>query len=136
MHSFRIDNVDNYKYKNESEDSHMNIIKTSKDLTPQEIYFLTMSPTVQKMSGAESQIIEVEAWVLYEDENSKGELQTILAIKTPENEIFATNSATFKEDFVKMNELFERMGETVHSIKVTSGMSKNDRKFITCVYER
>lgn len=113
----------------------MNIIKTSKDLTPQEIYFLTMSPTVQKMSDAESQIIEVEAWAIYEDENSKGELQTILAIKTPENEVFATNSATFKEDFIKMNELFEGMGVTVNAIKVSSGTSKAGRKFITCVYE-
>ena len=113
----------------------MNIIKTSKDLSPQEIYFLTMAPTVQKMSDAESQTIEVDSWVVYEDENSKGEMQTILALKTPENEVFATNSKTFKEDFVKMNELFESMGEAVHAIKVTSGMSKNDRKFITCVYE-
>ena len=113
----------------------MNITKTSKDLTPKEIYFLTMSPTIQKMSDAESQIIEVVAWALYEDENSKGEMQEILSIKTPENEIFATNSKTFKEDFVKMNELFNSMGEEVHSIKVSSGVSKNDRKFITCVYE-
>lgn len=113
----------------------MKIVKTSKALTPQEIYFLTMAPTVQKMSDAESQIIEVDSWAVYEDENSKGETQTILAIKTPENEVFATNSKTFKEDFVKMNELFNSMDETVHAIKVTSGMSKNDRKFITCVYE-
>jgi hypothetical protein len=113
----------------------MEIIKTSKDLTPQEVYFLTMSPTVQKMSDAESQIIEVESWALYEDENSKGEIQSILAIKTPEGEVFATNSATFKEDFVKMNELFNGMGVTVNAIKVSSGTSKLGRKFITCVYE-
>lgn len=113
----------------------MKIIETSKDLTPQQIYFLTMSPTVQKMSDAENQIIEVEAWAIYEDVNSKGELQTILAIKTPENEVFATNSETFKEDFIRMNELFEDMGVTVNAIKVSSGISKAGRKFITCVYE-
>ena len=113
----------------------MKIIQTSKELTAQEIYFLTMSPTVQKMSDAENQIIEVAAWVVYEDLNSKDEMQSILSIKTPENEIFATNSATFREDFVKMNELFNSMGETVSAIKVTSGKSKADRKFITCVYE-
>ena len=112
----------------------MKIIATSKELSPQEIYFLTMAPTVQKMSDAESQIIEVDSCAVYEDENSKGEIQTILALKTPENEIFATNSRTFKEDFIKMNELFNGMGEEVHSIRVTSGISKNDRKFITCVY--
>lgn len=113
----------------------MNIIKTSKNLSPKEIYQLTMSPEVQKMSDAVGQIIEIEAWAIYEDENSKGELQKILAIKTPENDIFATNSATFKEDFEKMNELFETLGEKVHSITVTSGESKAGRTFITCVHE-
>jgi len=113
----------------------MKVLKTSKDLTPQEIYFLTMAPTVQKMSDAETQIIEVSSYALYEDENSKGEVQEILAIMTPEREVFATNSRTFKEDFFKMHELFESLGEEVHSVKVMSGMSKNDRKFITCVYE-
>lgn len=113
----------------------MKIIKTSKELTPQEIYFLTMAPTVQKMSDAESQIVEVDSWAIYEDEDSKGEMQTLLAIKTPEGEVFATNSKTFKDEFEKMNELFNSMNVDVKAIKVTSGMSKNERKFITCVYE-
>lgn len=113
----------------------MKIIETSGNLTPQETYFLTMSPTVQKMSDAEGSVIEVSAWAIYEDTNSKGDVQQILAIKTPENEIFATNSATFKEDFSRMNDLFEDMGIKVNAVKVSSGTSKAGRKFITCVYE-
>lgn len=113
----------------------MEILAKSRDLTAKDVYDLTMSPATQKMADAETQIIEVEAWAIYKDTNSKGEEQEILSIKTPESEIFATNSATFKDDFKKMNELFESMGEEVHAIKVISGMSKNDRKFITCVYE-
>lgn len=49
----------------------MKIITTSKDLSPQEVYFLTMAPSVQKMSDQDSQIIEVSAYALYEDENRK-----------------------------------------------------------------
>jgi hypothetical protein len=113
----------------------MKIITTSKDLSPQEVYFLTMAPSVQKMSDQDSQIIEVSAYALYEDENGKGETQEILSIMTPDNEVFATNSATFKNDFIKMYELFESMGTKVNSIKVISGTSKNDRTFYTCVYE-
>lgn len=113
----------------------MKIIESSAGLTPQEIYFLTMSPTVQKMSDQDTQIIEVSSYAVYEDENSKGEVQQILSIMTPDKEIFATNSVTFKSDFKKMNELFESMGVTVNSIKVVSGVSKNDRTFYTCVYE-
>jgi hypothetical protein len=114
----------------------MKIVETSKELNAQERYFLTMAPSVQKMKDAVSQEIEVSAWCVYEDVNSKGENQTILSIATPENEVFATNSPTFIEDFLSMNFMFEGCGEKVSAIKVISGRSKSDREFITCVYSR
>lgn len=114
----------------------MQITKTSKELSAQERYFLTMAPNVQKMKDAVSQEIEIAAWCVYEDTNSKGEEQTILSIATPENEVFATNSVTFTNDFLKMYELFEDAKERVTAIKVVSGKSKNDREFITCVFAR
>jgi hypothetical protein len=112
----------------------MEIIKTSKELTAQERYFLTMAPSVQKMKDAVSQEIEVSTWCVYKDTNSKNEEQTILSIATPENEVFATNSPTFIEDFLKMQTLFTESGEVVKSIKVINGQSKAGREFITCVY--
>ena len=112
----------------------MNITRTSKELTAQERYFLTMAPSVQKMKDAISQEIEVAAFCVYEDTNSKGEEQTILSIATPENEVFATNSPTFMEDFLKMYDMFTDCGETITKVKVISGESKAGREFITCVY--
>jgi len=112
----------------------MKIVKTSKELSTQERYFLTMAPGVQKMKDAVTQTIEVAAFCLYEDVNSKDEQQTILSISTPENEVFATNSPTFIEDFFKMQDLFNECGETVKAVKVISGTSKAGREFITCVY--
>lgn len=113
----------------------MKIIEASKNLTPKEIYNLTMSPTTQKMKSLIGQRVEITAWALYEDVNKKtGELQEVLSIITPEGEIFATNSPTFKEDFSDMFQLFRDMGEEVHAITVTSGTSKSGREFITCTY--
>jgi hypothetical protein len=112
----------------------MQIIKTSKELSAQERYFLTMSPAVQKMKDTVSQEIEVAAWCLYQDTNSKGEEHNILSIQTPENEVYATNSPTFIEDFLKMQTLFAEAGEEVRAIKVISGTSKAGREFITCVF--
>lgn len=112
----------------------MNITRTSKELTAQERYFLTMAPSVQKMKDAISQEIEVAAFCVYEDTNSKGEEQTILSIATPENEVFATNSPTFIEDFLKMYDMFTDCGETITKVEVISGESKAGREFITCVY--
>ena len=114
----------------------MKIINSSENLTPKEIYSLTMSPKTQKMKDAIGSRIEIGAWAAYEDVNKKtGELQEVLAIMTPEGEIFATNSPTFKEDFFQMQDLFSNMGETVHSISVISGTSKAGREFISCAYE-
>lgn len=114
----------------------MKVIKTSKELSAQERYFLTMAPSVQKMKDAISQEIEIAAWCVYEDVNSKNEEQTILSIATPENDVFATNSPTFIEDFQKMQDMFADCGEKVNAIKVINGKSKSDREFITCVYAR
>ena len=112
----------------------MEILVSGGQLTTKDKYLLTMSPEVQKMKDAVSQVIEIKNWCKYKDVNSKGEEQIILSIATPEEEIFATNSPTFIEDFEKMNEVFEADGEHVNSIRVTSGKSKADREFITCVY--
>ena len=114
----------------------MKIIESSANLTPKEIYNLTMSPKTQKMKDAIGSRIEIGAWAVYEDANKKtGELQEVLAIMTPDGEIFATNSRTFKEDFFRILSLFRDMGETVHAISVISGMSKSGREFISCAYE-
>lgn len=114
----------------------MKIIHSSDNLTPKEIYNLVMSPKTRKMKDAVGSRIEIEAWASYEDVNKKtGELQVVLAIMTPDGEIFATNSPTFKEDFFQMLDLFHDMGETVHAISVISGISTKGREFISCAYE-
>lgn len=114
----------------------MEIISSSENLTPKQIYNLTMSPKTQKMKNAVGSRIEIAAWACYEDENKKtGELQQVLSIMTPEGEIFATNSPTFKEGFFQMIDLFRGMGVTVNAISVISGTSKAGREFISCAYE-
>ena len=95
-------------------------------------YLLTMSPETQKMKDAVDSRLEIKAWCLYEDTNKDGELQEILAVLTPENETFATNSQTFIRDFLRMVDLFNESGETVDAIKVVTGTSKAGRQFITC----
>ena len=113
----------------------MTILKSSKDLTVKDIYHLTMNPNTSKMKEHIDERIEVAAWALYEDVNRKtGEVQEIMAVKTPDGESFATNSPTFINDFISMFELFESMGASVPAIVVTGGTSKAGREFITCVY--
>lgn len=113
----------------------MKIINSSENLTAKDIYNLTKSPRAQKMRTAVDSRIEVDMWALYEDVDKKtGELHEVLSIATPEGEIFATNSPTFKDDFLDMLSLFAEMGETVHAITVITGVSKVGREFVTCTY--
>lgn len=113
----------------------MNIIKSTENLTPVDLYKLTMNPNAVKMKNVVGQRLEVACYALYEDVDKKtGELQQILAIQTPEGEVFATNSPTFIEEFTKMVDFFAGFGMIVDAIKVVSGVSKGGREFISVVY--
>lgn len=113
----------------------MNIINSSGNLGAKDIYSLCMNPKTKKMKDVVDSRIPILNWAIFEDVAKKtGEIQEILAIQTPDGEVYATNSATFKEDFLNMLELFTSMGETVPAIAVTCGTSKAGREFITCVY--
>ena len=113
----------------------INVIRTSKDLNKTQQYFLTLAPNVKKMSDKAGEIIKVDAWCVYEDvstsKNGEEKTSTVLSIKTPDNNVYGTNSMTFIKSFTDMVDFFD--GD-VNYILVDSGTSKNGREFIQCVY--
>lgn len=113
----------------------MRIVKSSPELSPVDIYKLTMNPNATKMKEVAGQRLEVAAYAVYEDVDKKtGELQNILAIKTPEGEVFATNSHTFIEEFAKMVDFFGGYDMRVDAVEVITGTSKAGRDYISCTY--
>lgn len=112
----------------------MKIIMTSHELSATERYHLTMSPAVSKMKNSVGETIPVKSWALYNDTNRDGKEQEILSVLTNNGEIYATNSPTFIDDFLKMWNLFKDAGETVTAVNVISGTSKAGREFITCTF--
>ena len=106
------------------------IIAKSHDLSNKEIYQLTISPRTEKMANHVGERLEIAAWARFEDADKKNPdvVNEILALLTPENEVFATVSATFKNDFADMVEM---MGK-VDAIDIVGGKSKAGRDFITC----
>lgn len=112
----------------------MKITRTSKELTVKEKYMLTKAPTVQRMKNCVGQRIEIDAYAFYTDVNKDGEETEILSVLTPEGEVFATNSPTFKKDFLDMVDMFADSGEEIKAVRVVGGKSKAGRDFITCVY--
>ena len=111
----------------------MKIMKATTD-DKRELYFLTSAPTIGKISEHKGEQIGVSGYAFYVDEqmnNETGEMLEveILSIKTPEGEVFATNSKTFMREFDKIASLFGNNFES----SIIEGTSKKGREFVSCV---
>lgn len=116
----------------------INVTLTSKNLDKTQQYFLTLAPNVKKMSDKAGEVIAIDAFCVYDDtsvsKNGEEKTQTIVAIKTPDNQVYATNSMTFIKSFTDMINFFGQDDIDVNYILVDSGKSKAGREFIQCVY--
>lgn len=113
----------------------MEIIKKSSDeLTMKQMYDLTKSPEIQRVSDNEGALVQVDAWVLYNDTDSIGNVREILSILDNEVGVVATNSVTFIRDFMEIVEMCADCSVEPRHVKISSGTSKAGRKFYTCIY--
>lgn len=108
----------------------MTITKISKELNKKELYKMTMDAGIKKMKDFVGSSIDVYAYCIFTDFNSKDEKEVeVLSVMDTDGSVYATNSATFKKDFLDIAALME--GEDF-SVGVTSGTSNAGREFITC----
>ena len=113
----------------------ISIIKQSEGLTGKDIYMMTRSPALEKLSSITDTAIKISAYVLYEDEkiSKEGETKTvnILGIRTDTGKLYATNSQTFIDEFLYICDLFG----LEMPIRVVGGVSRSGRHYITCTIE-
>lgn len=102
----------------------------NQELTKVEKYKMTKSEMTSIKDVEDGYVLKVTAYSIFEDENSKGELNTILSIAT-DSGLYATQSETFRKNFLDMWELFAEDEEELPIIK-KSGYTKSDRPFVTC----
>ena len=105
------------------------IIKSNKELTKRESYKLTLDPSIKKMRDFIGVQIEASAYCLYKAVNKEGKEVEVLTIMDKDGGVCATNSGTFKRDFMNIVDLMD--GDD-YTIEVISGQSKAGREFITC----
>ena len=105
------------------------IIKSNKELTKRESYKMTLDPSIKKMKNFIGVQIEVAAYCLYKDVNKDGKEVEVLSIMDKDGGVCATNSNTFKRDFMNIADLMD--GED-YTIEIISGQSNAGREFITC----
>nr|DAH22212.1 MAG TPA: ssDNA binding protein [Caudoviricetes sp.] len=113
----------------------MKIIKSfPENLTMKQAYSLTRNPDSRPMKTLEGATFNIGAYAIYEDVNSKGETQEVLAVLTIEGDTFSTISATFKRDFEAIVDMANLYGADLATvdIEVFGGESKQGRHYIGC----
>lgn len=104
----------------------MRIINSSKEYTGKELYRVTKSQSIKKVSTIETPVT-VNGYVIFTDTDKDGNEIDILSIDTNDG-VFATNSKTFIESFLDIAEMLGIPAEII----VGHGVSKNGRNYIYC----
>lgn len=104
------------------------------NLSMKQAYNLTRNPDSRPMKTLEGTTFNIEAFALYEDVNSKGDEQEVLAVLTSEGDTFSTISDTFKRDFAAIVDVVNQYGADLATvdIEVIGGESKSARHYIGC----
>ena len=86
----------------------MEIIKKTEGLTPADLYALTKGNDVRKMADAKGEVLDILKYVLYKDEDTKGNEMIVLAVETVDGAKYATTlrlsfatSVTFWQSLVQ-----------------------------------
>ena len=108
----------------------MNILwKSSENLDKRSLYIHTRGRAVSLKDVEDGTVLDPAEIVVYEDENSRGEPQTITSIITVDGEHYATNSKFFREELSNIYNIF---APEPFQVKVCKEVSKGGRTFITC----
>lgn len=105
-----------------------NIVSQYKEMTKKEVYAVTHSKSnVQVKDLEDGKVINPVNYILYDDENKKGECNRVLAIIDEDGTIYTSISETLREDFLEIVENFGMDFEC----KKYSGMTNAGREFVT-----
>lgn len=110
----------------------MKVLQTSTEtITKLDTFKMTQGSQIQKVSDNNGKMITPSKWIVYEDVDKKNpdQVNTILSVMDTDGNVYATNSKTFREMFLNIEQIME--GEQ-YDLLIVSGTSKNGRTFYTC----
>ena len=111
----------------------MEIIRKTEGLTSADLYALTKGNDVRKMADAKGEVLDILKFVLYRDEDVKGNEMVVLSVETVDGAKYATNSKTFTRNFSDILAIYDAGNETPPTrFIVGSGKSKSNREYLTC----
>ena len=113
----------------------MNILNKSGELTIAQLYRLSKSPEIAKLSTVKGEEIEIANFLVYDDENADGDVTTVASFETVQGELYATNSKTFVRDFRDILSVCVEAGAPMPTrIKILPKVGKSGREYLQCVY--
>ena len=111
----------------------MKVTEKSREFSKVEEYLLTISKNAHSLKDVpDNTAIPVNGYLVYEDVNSRGEEVEILSIITTDNEVYSTQSATFKKSF---KDMFSMLDGIEFSLIKVSGTTKAGRPYIDCILD-
>lgn len=106
------------------------VIEQSREITPQERYFMTISPKLTMIKDVEDgTIIPVDVWIVFQDINEEtGETSELVGILSG-NKGYVAQSQTFKRS---LKDIQDCMGSEPFKIEKLSGKTKAGRPYVNC----
>lgn len=108
----------------------MNILfKSSENLDKRSLYIHTRGQSISLKDVADGTVIDPLEIVVFEDENSRGEIQTITSVISTDGKHYTTNSRFFREE---LGNIYNIMAPDPFQIIIRKNISKAGRTFVTC----
>ena len=108
----------------------MNILfKSSEALDKRSLYIHTRGSSISLKDVEDGTVIDPLEIVVYEDENGKGEVNTITSVIATDGKHYTSNSKFFREE---LGAIYSLMAPDPFKIIVRKNISKNGRTFVTC----
>lgn len=109
------------------------IVEQSKEFNKVEKYLMTQSKGAVLLKDIEDGTsIDVTGYIVYAVTKNGEDTKELLSLITANNEVFTTISATFKEEFRNIWNMFESIPTPI--VKA-SGTTKSGRTYITCMLD-
>lgn len=110
------------------------ITNTSKEYSPVERYLMTVAPNIKTAKTlVDGDVINVAGYLEFVDEKEDGSTAELMSIITTDNEVYSTQSATFKRSIKDIETAMQ--GCFPFPVMKISGESKAGRKFVDCVLD-
>ena len=108
----------------------INIIEKSKDFDKVDEYLMTKGKDTHSVKDVDDGTsIVVDGYIIFTDVKKDGNEIEVMSIITPEKEVYATQSQTFKESLL---DIISIIGDGVAPIVKISGTTKAGRPYVDC----